>query len=301
MSASERVRKSIPRTTFMLVSANKKVFSKNQTFPSLSWTEKPAMTIPLSPGQSHQSSFDQCLIFQPSFVLEWSPSDPSYHWRSRRSRNVKNMQAKCKERCDVWVDWAMNLANVGATNILEVLRQALKGGQGPPLRIIFRESSIQDHPSRVIFPSLQISMPAFLTRRPVIHQESSSRVTKPKFIHRESSWLMCLSFQLPSALRWFGSFWCLLPEVSMLSKREECEDRSRQNGSLNALKTREMVFCLERLGCLVANRACRGWRLVSHNYSTLYCNVSTFFRCFLSEVSTLSEREEFEGGLHNNC
>ena len=40
----------ISRTTFMLVSVNKKVFFKNQTLPSLSWSEKPAKTILLSPG-----------------------------------------------------------------------------------------------------------------------------------------------------------------------------------------------------------------------------------------------------------
>ena len=45
MFASEKVIKDILRTTFILMSANKRVSSKNQTFPSLFWTEKPANTI----------------------------------------------------------------------------------------------------------------------------------------------------------------------------------------------------------------------------------------------------------------
>lgn len=46
MSTLEKIRKSIPKTTFILVSANKKVSSKNQIFPSLSLTKNPAIIIP---------------------------------------------------------------------------------------------------------------------------------------------------------------------------------------------------------------------------------------------------------------
>ena len=45
MFAVLRVRKSIPRTTFILVSATRKISWKNQTFPSLFRGKKPTMTI----------------------------------------------------------------------------------------------------------------------------------------------------------------------------------------------------------------------------------------------------------------
>lgn len=44
-STSERVRKGIPKTTSTLVSVNKKVFLKNQTFSKIFWMEDFALTI----------------------------------------------------------------------------------------------------------------------------------------------------------------------------------------------------------------------------------------------------------------
>ncbi len=46
MSTLLRDRKGIPRTTSMLVSASKKVSSKNRALPRLSWSEKLVETIP---------------------------------------------------------------------------------------------------------------------------------------------------------------------------------------------------------------------------------------------------------------
>ena len=40
-----RAKKGIPKTTFILVSANKKVPSKNRILPVLSWIKNPAITI----------------------------------------------------------------------------------------------------------------------------------------------------------------------------------------------------------------------------------------------------------------
>ena len=45
MSTLKKVKKDIPRITFMLVVANKKVFSKNQTFLSLFWIKNLAIII----------------------------------------------------------------------------------------------------------------------------------------------------------------------------------------------------------------------------------------------------------------
>ena len=45
MSTLPRVRKGIPKIIFVLVSATKKVFWKNQTFPNLFWSEKLVVAI----------------------------------------------------------------------------------------------------------------------------------------------------------------------------------------------------------------------------------------------------------------
>ena len=45
MSAFLSARKDIFKTTSILVSANKNVFSKNRILPILSWIENPAMTM----------------------------------------------------------------------------------------------------------------------------------------------------------------------------------------------------------------------------------------------------------------
>ena len=46
MSALLKARKGISKTTFMLVPANKKVSSKNQILPILSWIENSVITVP---------------------------------------------------------------------------------------------------------------------------------------------------------------------------------------------------------------------------------------------------------------
>lgn len=69
MFTSERVRKSIARTPSMLISANKKVSSKNWTFPSLSWTEKSVMAI------SRISRVEPSIFWVPMLIFEVTTSD----------------------------------------------------------------------------------------------------------------------------------------------------------------------------------------------------------------------------------
>ncbi len=45
MSILKKIRKNIFKITFMLISINKKVSLRNQTFLSLFWTKKPVITI----------------------------------------------------------------------------------------------------------------------------------------------------------------------------------------------------------------------------------------------------------------
>lgn len=64
-----KIKKSIPRTIFMLKLANNKVFSKNRDFPSLSFTKKVAITIP------KVSSLDLLIFWALTFICwTWKPS-----------------------------------------------------------------------------------------------------------------------------------------------------------------------------------------------------------------------------------
>lgn len=55
MSVSERGRKTIPRNTSILVSANKKILSRNKNIPSLSWSNKLTRIILLLEKLNYQS------------------------------------------------------------------------------------------------------------------------------------------------------------------------------------------------------------------------------------------------------